>query len=143
MSTLALETSSGLGEQARAPAALRYADLLLLAAALPIFVVAGWPMAGYAVAAGAWLVAAGIHLLAERRASRALASGNRRGALGPIAAATMARVWLVALAVLLVGVLAEREDGLAAAILALALFTVHLAARGIARLFEPEGGHDD
>jgi hypothetical protein len=53
--------------------------------------------------------------------------------------ATLGRVWLLALAVLLVG-LAEREAGLAAALLALALFSVHFGARGLARLFGvPEG----
>jgi hypothetical protein len=129
-----------MGSSGRAAAVCRWADIGLLALALPVFVAADFPLLGYAVAGGTWLVAAGIHLAAERHAMQALQRGNRRGALGPIAAATMARVWLVALAVLLVGVLAEREDGLAAALLALALFTVHLAGRGIARLFEPQGG---
>ena len=43
-----------------------------------------------------------------------------------MAAATLGRVWLITLAVLLVG-LAEREAGLAAALLSAALFTVYLA----------------
>jgi hypothetical protein len=45
----------------------------------------------------------------------------------------------MATAVLLVGI-AERESGLAAAILLLALFTISFAAQGISHLFEqPEG----
>ena len=51
----------------------------------------------------------------------------------------------MATAVLLAG-LAEREAGLAAALLVLVLFTVSFAAQGIAHLFdEPEGGqaHED
>ena len=137
MSTLALDGSSQAGGSARLPAALRFADLALLALALPVFVVAGWPLLGYAVAAGAWLVARAVGLLAERRASRDLAGGERRHAMGVMAMAMLGRVWLVALAVLLVG-LAEREAGLAAALLAAALFTVYLGGRGLARLFEPE-----
>jgi hypothetical protein len=46
----------------------------------------------------------------------------------------------MALAVLLVG-LAEREAGLAAAVLVAVLFTVSFAAQGIVHLFdEPEAG---
>jgi hypothetical protein len=119
----------------RMAAVLRYADLVLLALALPIFIVAGWPLLGYAVAAGAWLAARAIGLLAERRVVSDLAGGERRHAVGVMAMATLGRVWLLALAVLIVG-LAEREAGLAAALLALALFSVHFGARGLARLFD-------
>ncbi len=55
-----------------------------------------------------------------------------------IAATTLARVWLMATVVLLTGLLAEREDGLAAALLVVVLFTVTFAAAGLAQLFEPE-----
>jgi hypothetical protein len=133
LSTFALEGSSPVSGSGRPSAALRYADLALLAVALPVFIVAGWPVLGYAVAAGAWLAARAIGLLAERRVATDLEGGERRHAMGVMAMATLGRVWLLALAVLLVG-LAEREAGLAAALLALALFTVHFGARGLARL---------
>jgi hypothetical protein len=139
LSTFALEGSSTVGSGGRLAAFLRYADLVLLAIALPIFIVAGWPLLGYAVAAGAWLAARAIGLLAERRVTADLAGGERRHAVGVMAMATLGRVWLLALAVLIVG-LDEREAGLAAALLALALFSLHFGARGLARLFgEPEG----
>jgi hypothetical protein len=35
---------------------VRLLDLVVLALALPIFVLAGLPLAGYAAGAGAWLV---------------------------------------------------------------------------------------
>jgi hypothetical protein len=54
-----------------------------------------------------------------------------------MAGATLARVWLIALAVLLVG-LDEREAGLAAALLSAALFTVYLGAQFAIRLFAPQ-----
>jgi hypothetical protein len=44
----------------------------------------------------------------------------------------------VALAILLVGLLAEREDGLAAAVLAAALVTAHLVGLFVIRLLESE-----
>jgi hypothetical protein len=114
-------------------------DLGLLAAALPIFLIAGLPIAGYAVCAVAWIAGRAIHLAAERRARSLLAAGSRRGALGTLAAATLARVWLITLAILIVG-LAHREAGLAAAVLAAGLFTRDLAGQGVARLLEPAGG---
>ncbi len=119
--------------------ALRYGDLLLLAIALPVFVVAGWPLLGYGVAAGAWLAQWGIELAANRRAARALAERERRTALGVLGAATLGRVWLVTLAILLVGLLGARADGLAAALLSLVLITAHLGGRGLERLLGPRG----
>jgi hypothetical protein len=137
LSTLALDGSSTETSRGRAGMALRYADLGLLALALPAFIVAGWPLLGYAVAAAAWLAGRGIEYAAKRRAIRSLASGERRTALGTMAAATLGRVWLITLSVLVVG-LVEREAGLAAAILSLALFTLYMAAKVLDRLLYPE-----
>ena len=67
----------------------------------------------------------------------ALGRGERRVALGAIAGATLGRVWIVTLAILLVGVLAEREDGLAAAVLSFVLVTAHLIGEAFARLLDP------
>jgi uncharacterized membrane protein YkgB len=116
----------------------KHVDLLVLAAALAVFILGGLPLLGYAVAAVAWLAQRGIQLLASRRAGEELARGNRQRAMGTVAATTLGRVWLMATAVLLVGI-AEREAGLAAALLLLALFTVSFAAQGVAYLLEPEG----
>jgi hypothetical protein len=116
---------------------LRYSDLALLALALPVFVIADLPMAGYVVAAAAWLVARGIGVAADRRVARTLAEGRRNAAMGTFAAAMLGRIWLLVLAILLVGLLAERDSGLAAAVLVTILFTVQLANRGLERLLEP------
>jgi hypothetical protein len=137
LSTLAVDRSSGVAGPSRAIGALRYVDLLLLVAALPVFIAADLPIAGYVVVAAVWVAQHGIEYGADRLASRALAEGNRRAAMGWVGATTLARVWLVALAVLLVG-LSEREAGLAAAVLAAILFTVHLGGRLLARLLQPE-----
>ncbi len=55
-----------------------------------------------------------------------------------IAASTLGRLWLVTLAILLVGLLGDREDGLAAAVLTLALVTAHLGCLAISKLLDPE-----
>ena len=117
---------------------LRYADLILLALALPVFLVADFPMLGYAAAAAAWIVQHALLAFAQRTATAALRSGDRRRAMGAIGVTTLGRVWLVALAILLVGLLGEREDGLAAAVLSLALVTVHLGSTAVARLLYPQ-----
>jgi hypothetical protein len=117
----------------------KHVDLLALAVALAVFIIGDLPLLGYAVAAGVWLAQRGIQVLARRRAAGDLAAGNRQRAMGTIALSTLGRVWLMAGAVLLVG-LAEREAGLAAAVLVAALFTLSLAAQAIAHVFEaPEG----
>lgn len=138
MSTLALDQADT-GVTGRRPSLLlRYGDLALLALALPIFVAADWPLAGYAVAAGAWLVQHAIILISDRASKSALASGERNRALGIVAGATLGRVWFVAMAILLAGVLGEREYGLAAAVLTLALVTVHLGCLAFTKLVYPE-----
>jgi phosphatidylglycerophosphate synthase len=116
----------------------KHVDLLLLAVALAVFAIGGLPLLGYAVAAAAWLAQRGVQVLAARRAAEELGHGNRQRAMGTVAATTLGRVWLMATAVLLVGI-AEREAGLAAALLLLALFTVSFAAQGVAYLLEPDG----
>jgi uncharacterized membrane protein YkgB len=115
----------------------KHVDLLLLAVALIVFAIGGLPLLGYAVAAAVWLAQRGIQALASRRASDDLAHGNRQRAMGTVAATTLGRVWLMATAVLLVGI-AEREAGLSAALLLLALFTLSFAAQGVAYLLEPD-----
>ena len=117
----------------------KYVDLVVLVAALAVFVLGGLPMIGYAAGAAAWLAQRGIQLLAGRRASAELAAGERQRAMGIVAATTLGRVWLMATVVLLTGLLSGREDGLAAAILVVILFTVSFVGQGIAHLFEPEG----
>jgi hypothetical protein len=116
----------------------KHVDLMVLAAALAVFLLAGWPLLGYAVAAAAWLAQRGIQVLAGRRVAEAVANGNRQRAMGTLAATTLGRVWLMVTAALLAGI-ADRESGLAAALLLAVLFTVSFAAQGIAYLLEPEG----
>ncbi|MQA76316.1 MAG: hypothetical protein GEU88_18650 [Solirubrobacterales bacterium] len=117
---------------------LRYADLGLLALALPVFLVADLPLLGYAAAAAAWLAQHAILAGAGRAASAALARRDRRRALGIIGAATLGRLWLVTLAILLVGLLGAREDGLAAALLSLVLVTAHLGSLALTKLLYPD-----
>ena len=131
MSTLAIGGSSAAPAASRPASALRWADLAVLAVALPVFVLADWPLLGYAVAAAAWAAQRLAMAYAARRTAASLAAGNRRDAFRTTALSTFGRVWLVSFAVLAVGLAADREDGLAAAILVCVLFTVQFAAAAL------------
>jgi hypothetical protein len=115
-------------------ALLRYLDLLLVVLALPVFLAAGLPLAGWGVGAGAWVAQRGLQRYLEHRAG---ASQDPRTVVGLLAGSMIARGWFVAIAVLLVG-LGDNEAGLAAAVLVVALFTVYFTMRMIMRPFELE-----
>jgi hypothetical protein len=117
--------------------ALRYVDLVVLAVALPVFIAADLPMTAYIVVALVWLAQHGVELLTNRAVRQAAARGDRRAAMGWVGATTLGRVWTVTLAVLLVGVLDSKDAGLAAAVLAAVLFTVHLGGRLLSRFVSP------
>lgn len=117
--------------------AVRYADLVVLVAALPVFLAVGLPLLAYAVVAVTWIASLGVEVWTERHVRRELERGNRRDAMGWTAATALGRVWTLALAVLIVGLVDERETGLVAALFAAVLFTVHLAGRLLARAMTP------
>jgi len=112
---------------------LRYLDIVALVFALPLFLLAGLPMVGYAVAAGAWLTQRGIDRLVQEKAKR---SDDPRTVVGLLAGSMIGRGWLTAGAIMAVGLAAEREDGLAAAILCIALFTIYFPMQMIVRPFD-------
>ncbi len=116
--------------------AFRYLDLVLLAVALPVFLLAGVPMAGYLAVAGIWIVMYGIEIASNRAIAGAVERRDRRAAMGWLGATSLASAWVVALAVLIVGLAAGKDAGLAAALLALVLFTVHLGSRVLLRVVQ-------
>jgi hypothetical protein len=114
-------------------AILRLLDLVVLAVAFPVFVVADLPLAGYAAGAGAWLAQRGLQLVLERRVR---ASDDPRTVVGITAGSMIGRGWLVALTIFTVGVTVGDSAGLAAAVLVIALFTVYFTVSLILRPFE-------
>jgi len=129
VSTLALSGSEA--SPARSAGVAGYLDLIALAIAVPVFLLADLPLVGLVAIAVAWLVQRAIQAWAANRVAAELAAGNRRPAVAVKAWSTMGRVWLVAGVVLAVGLIAEREDGLAAAVLAAVLFTTYFAGEAI------------
>lgn len=118
--------------------ALRNLDLLVLLGALPVFLLVDAPMSAWFVVSGVWIACRIGMELASRKRRRAIAAANRNAALGVTAAAMMGRVWALAGAILLVGLLDERAAGLAAALFAAALMTVNIATGFLTHLLDPE-----
>jgi len=124
--------ATALSDDTKVLRALRYLDLAALVVAMPLFLLAGFPMLGYAVAAGAWILQRGARELIQRRA---VAANDVRAAVGLTAASMIIRGWLVALAIFAVG-LSDSEAGLAAAVLFLLLFTLAFSMQAILRPLE-------
>jgi hypothetical protein len=111
---------------------LRYLDLAVLVLALPIFVAADLPMLGWAGAAVGWGIQRVVQVAIERRAR---ASDDPRTVAGLLTGSMLARGWIMAGSIFIVG-LSEREAGLAAAILAITLFTFYFTSQMLTRPFE-------
>jgi hypothetical protein len=114
---------------------VKYLDLAILAVALPIFVLAGWPLLGYAAATFAWLVQRAINEVLSRRAA---ASDDPKTVAGLIAGSMIGRGWLVALTIFGAYLIAGSDDavGLSAAVLVVILFTAYFTVSLILRPFE-------
>ena len=116
---------------------IAYLDLLILVLALPVFIFAGFDLAGYAIAAVVWIAQRLIQVWAERQAKVQLAAGERTRAMGAVAATSLARPWLMS-AVVLISCIIDRDAGLYAAALLVVLFTLNLATRGLAYLLDKD-----
>jgi hypothetical protein len=111
---------------------LRHLDLLALGLALPLFVVVDLPLLGWGAAAAAWIAQRAIAELVERRAA---ASEDLRTVAGLVTGSMIGRGWLVALAIFGAGMV-DREAGLSAAVLSIALFTIWFSTKMTTRPLE-------
>jgi hypothetical protein len=115
--------------------ALKHLDLVVLALALPVFLLAGFPLLGWGAAAAAWIAQRVIAEQANRRARR---SDDPRTVAGLLTGSMIGRGWLVALAIFGAGMV-EREAGLTAAVLSILLFTMWFTTQMATRPFEMGG----
>lgn len=112
---------------------LRNLDLVLLAVALPVFLIAGWPIAGFLAGAGAWIAQRLISVYATRKAKE---TDDLRKMAGIMTGSMIGRGWLVALTILIVGLTVSDAAGLAAGVLFLVVFTASFTAGIILRPFD-------
>jgi hypothetical protein len=111
---------------------LRYVDLAVLAIALPVFIAADLSLFAWAGVTVAWVFQRGIQAFLLGRAE---ASGNPRSAFGLMSVSLIGRVWLLALAVLAIGLI-ERDAGLPAAVLTAVTFQASFTALIVGRSLE-------
>jgi hypothetical protein len=109
---------------------LRYLDVCLVLATAPFVLIAGLPLLGYLVAACAWLLTRAGMVWMQERALRApdpkLKAGLQVGGM-------MGRLWLIALAVIVARYAGGKDDGIMAAALMLAAFTVYFVMSFVTR----------
>jgi hypothetical protein len=110
-------------------AIVRYADVAILVLAAPFIVLMGAPVLGYVVGASAWIVTRILGALVERHAR----SRDVKTQIAMNFGVLMGRVWIVGIAILVVGKTADRADGLMAALVALVAFTIYLGTSLVLR----------
>jgi hypothetical protein len=110
--------------------ALRYLDVCLVLATAPFVLAGNLPLTGYLIGAGAWLLTRAGTAFTYSRARRL---GDAKYRAGLQVAGMMGRIWLVALAVILARVAGGKDDGIMAAALLLAAFTVYFVMSFITR----------
>lgn len=115
----------------------RYLDVCLVLATAPFVPIAGLPLLGYLVAAGVWLLTRVGTIFVQERALRV---GDFKLKAGMQVAGMMGRIWLVALAILLARFAGSKSDGIMAAAVLLAAFTVYFVMSFFTRTGPLQGG---
>jgi hypothetical protein len=115
-------------------AILRHVDVVLVVLAAPVALTLGAPVLGFSVAAVAW-VAQRILAQLDRRWIRKAAEPRMQLGLNLFEA--FGRIWLLAGAIVLAGVVGGHRDGLTAAVLIFAAYSVAFAIRVLSG---PPGG---
>jgi hypothetical protein len=110
--------------------ALSYLDVVVLVVAAPIMLLIGVPAVGYLVGAGAWIVLRAVGVLVER-AIAALDDPRREVTLR--LAYLMGRLFLLAIAVIVVRNGSGRDDGLTALLVIVFAFTTQLVLSFLSR----------
>jgi hypothetical protein len=127
-SDLATGGSPGAGRGALVLA--RYLDVVLVIASAPFVLLAGMPRLGYVLGAGGWIA---IRFASELLKRRAFSARDTRARAALFLTAILGRVWLIALVVLAARFAGGNADGITAAVVVLAAFTVELAMSFVLR----------
>lgn len=109
---------------------LRYLDVVLVLLAAPILLLIGVPALGYGIGAGAWLVLRVVGVAVEHAAT---ATSDARTQIAVRLAYMLARIFLLALAVILARRSGGRDEGLTALLVIVFAFTVQLATSAVNR----------
>jgi hypothetical protein len=102
---------------------LRWLDVILVVAAAPFVLLMGGPALGFLAGAAGWIVARVGGVWLEGAARRA---ADPRRAVALQFFTGLGRAWFVAVVILAVGLVGERQDGLTAALTVFFAFTAYL-----------------
>jgi hypothetical protein len=105
---------------------LRYLDVVIVAVATPIALALGAPALGYAIGAGAWVLQ---RIIAEADRRWIRNTKTPRAQLGLNLFEAFGRIWLLAGAIVLSGIVGGRADGLTAALVIFGAYSVAFAIR--------------
>jgi hypothetical protein len=108
---------------------LKYADLALIALALPVFLITGLPLLGWAGAAVGWSGQRLIQTLIEAKASR---TEDTKSFFQLMAGSIIGRSWFLVISIITVGLI-DDEAGLTAAVMSAVLFTAYLVITLVTR----------
>jgi hypothetical protein len=103
---------------------------MLVVVAAPIMILIGVPARGYAIGAGAWLVLRAAGIAVERAVAR---TSDARLQVSLRLGYMLARLFGLALAVILARTSGSKDDGLAALGVIVVAFTVQLATSALTR----------
>jgi hypothetical protein len=131
-----IKAGAGTVREERPKVVLRYLDVLLILLAAPPALAQGAPAFGYAIGVGAW-VAQRIIAQTDRRWIKKATEPRTQLALNLFEG--FARIWLLALAIILAGVAGGRADGLTAALVIFGAYSVAFAVQVINRPPRPKG----
>ena len=109
---------------------LSYLDVVVLVVATPIMLLIGVPTVGYLVGAGAWIVLRAVGAGVERAAASV---GDPRREATLRLAYLLSRLFLLAIAVIVVRNGSGRDDGLTALLVIVFAFTTQLALSFLTR----------
>ena len=110
---------------------LPWLDVVVVPLAVVVALALGAPTLGVVVGAVAWIIARLTSVVLERKLEEV---DDLRRRLALAVTYKMARVWVLAMAIIAVGVLGSREDGLAAALVIFGAFSLYFAGSAIAHV---------
>jgi hypothetical protein len=123
-----LSVTAASASSERGSVALLYLDIVLVALVAAPALAAGAPALGYAVGATAWIV---LRIASDAFDKRLETERDLRRRLGLGVVSSLARVWILACAIMIVGVTASRPDGLTAALVIFGAFSVYFVRKAL------------
>ena len=123
---LSLAVAAKVASEGRRVAALKFLDVVVVVVAAVPALVLGAPAFGYIIGGGAWLLQRAVQITDRRWAARIREPTTQ---VGVHVFEAFGRIWLLAGAIVVAGVVGGRADGLTAALVIFGAYSVSLGIR--------------